>query len=207
MSTGNGKPVGHNRIAGKLSVPLANHANGQPKNGQQRQSSEHNGAGSFLPLPTFADSPSSNGQDAKGRFKKGNKASEGNPFARRAARLRTIALAAVTDQDVRAVVQKLLGQAKAGDVAAAKLLLAYVIGKPTQAVDPDRVDLDEFRLLDEYPTPAKVIRLLLDGLPPDLVVDLARDVLPKTPKRLAKALFKNDRKQQILGEQRARIEK
>jgi hypothetical protein len=37
-------------------------------------------------------------------------------------------------------------KAKEGDVAAAKLVLAYAIGKPTEAVNPDTVDLEEWRL-------------------------------------------------------------
>jgi len=55
---------------------------------------------------------------------KGNKASRGNAFARRTARLRSIAVDAVTEDDVRAVMRKLAEQAKAGDAAAAKLVLA-----------------------------------------------------------------------------------
>ena len=39
--------------------------------------------------------------------------------------------------------------AKKGDVAAAKLLLSYVLGQPTPAVDPDRVDVHELRTIHE----------------------------------------------------------
>jgi hypothetical protein len=39
-----------------------------------------------------------------------------------------------------------------GDIAAGKVLLGYLIGKPAEAVDVDRVDLDELKLLAEAPT-------------------------------------------------------
>jgi len=82
-----------------------------------------------------------------------------------------------------------------------------VIGRPTEAVNPDRLDLEEFRLLEECPTPAKVIRLLLDGLPPTTVVDFVRRHLPDTEKRVAKAVFKDDQTKEVLRERRARTER
>ena len=41
---------------------------------------------------------------------------------------------------------KLVEMAKEGDVAAARLVLSYTVGKPTEAVDPDRLDVEEFSL-------------------------------------------------------------
>jgi hypothetical protein len=79
------------------------------------------------------------GRDAKGRFVQGNKVARGNPFARRMARLRSRALAAVSGQDLEAIVRQLVAAAKAGDVAAAKVLLPYVLGRPPETVDPDRL--------------------------------------------------------------------
>jgi hypothetical protein len=209
MSAANGKTVERNRIAGKLRVPLSTVAGGRPKNGHHRQSSRRNGASRIAPTPllTTSDGRPKNGHDAQGRFTKGNKASRGNAFSRRTAALRAIALDAVTEEDVRAVMRKLIEQAKTGDAAAAKLLLAYVIGRPTEAVNPDRVDLEEFRMLEECPTPAKVIRLLLDSLPPATVVDLVREHLPDTAKRVAKKIFQGDLTEQVLREQRARTGK
>ncbi len=40
-------------------------------------------------------------------------------------------------------------KAEAGDVAAAKLILQYTVGKPAEAVEPDRVEIDEHRLRTE----------------------------------------------------------
>jgi hypothetical protein len=79
------------------------------------------------PVDTVSDGAGSNGHDANGRFTKGNRCASGNPFARRMARLRSLFLDAVSDDDLRDVARKLVEQAKGGDTAAAKVLLAYVI--------------------------------------------------------------------------------
>jgi hypothetical protein len=79
------------------------------------------------------------GRDARGRFAPGNKVARGNPFARRMARLRARALAAVSGPDLEAIVRQLVAAAQAGDVAAAKVLLPYLLGRPPEAVDPDRL--------------------------------------------------------------------
>ncbi len=123
------------------------------------------------------DSPN-NGQEPKGRFTKGNKASRGNAFARRVAGC----LPSRWTRDGRGYARSCgsCSLTKAGDAAAAKLLLAYGIGLPTEAVNPDRVELEEFRLLKECPTPARVRQLLLDGLPPATVVDLVQEHFPDT---------------------------
>jgi hypothetical protein len=99
------------------------------------------------PLDTVADGPAasgSNGHDANGRFTKGNRCAVGNPFARRMARLRSVLLDAVSDDDLRAVARKLVEQAKGGDTAAAKVLLAYVVGRPAGVVNPDTLDQEEW---------------------------------------------------------------
>jgi len=84
-----------------------------------------------------------NGRDASGRFAKGNPGGPGNPFARRVAAIRSALLDAVDDGGIDQVAHGLLQAAKAGDVAAAKLLLSYTIGQPMAATNPDRLDLDE----------------------------------------------------------------
>ena len=40
----------------------------------------------------------------------------------------------------------MVDKAEAGDVAAAKLVLQYTVGKPAEAVEPDRIELDDHRL-------------------------------------------------------------
>jgi hypothetical protein len=90
-------------------------------------------------LPSNSGDNGSTGRDAQGRFVPGNTVARGNPFARRMARLRSRALAAVSGPDLEAIVRQLVASAKAGDVAAAKVLLPYLLGRPPEAVDPDRL--------------------------------------------------------------------
>ena len=62
---------------------------------------------------TTAPSPNGpNGRDTQGRFTKGNPGGPGNPYALQAGRLRSAMLKAVTEDDIRAVVAKLVELAK-----------------------------------------------------------------------------------------------
>jgi hypothetical protein len=98
------------------------------------------------PAPETASSnPTPSGRDARGRFAKGNPGGPGNPFARRVAALRSALLDSISAEDLAAIVRALIAKAQAGDVAAAKLIFAYVLGKPAQAVDPDRLDSEEWQ--------------------------------------------------------------
>jgi hypothetical protein len=89
------------------------------------------------------------GRDGKGRFTKGNAGGPGNPFARRSAAARKACCEAVSHQDLVEIARALKDRARAGDVAAAKLALAYVVGKPTDVVEPDTLDLQEFQQYEE----------------------------------------------------------
>jgi hypothetical protein len=119
-----------------------------------------------------------NGRDASGRFVKGNPGGPGNPFARRAAQLRRVLSMAVSDEDIEAVAHVLLEKAKAGDVAAARLLLSYAIGQPTAAVDPDTLDQQEWAIFRQVPVPAPEVERLLHDVPIDFACELARALVP-----------------------------
>jgi hypothetical protein len=84
-----------------------------------------------------------NGRNSDGSFAKGNPGGPGNPHGRRVARLRSLMLDAVTDDDLKEIVTSMVSQAKAGDAAATKLLLSYLVGKPVDAPDPDRLAVAE----------------------------------------------------------------
>ncbi len=56
---------------------------------------------------------------------------------------------AVSERDIAAIIQKLVAEAKGGDVSAAREVLTRVLGKPTDPANPDRIDLDEKQLNDE----------------------------------------------------------
>lgn len=95
-------------------------------------------------VPGEQKSADANGRDAQGRFALGNGGGPGNPFARQVAGLRQTLLNCVTPDDMQAVAQRLLALAKEGNLQAIKLLLAYTVGKPQPAPDPDRLDQDEW---------------------------------------------------------------
>ena len=103
--------------------------------------------GTILGMANSTPSPSpngSNGRDSCGKFAKGNSGGPGNPYARRVAQMRSIIAAEFTDEDVHQVLRKLVEMAKNGDLAAAKLLLSYAVGRPVEpACDPDHVDAQE----------------------------------------------------------------
>jgi hypothetical protein len=103
--------------------------------------------GSPDPEPT----PREDGRDDNGRFTKGNKGGFGNPFARRTAAFRRALAEAVNEEMIAAVVRKLAELALAGDVAAIKLFLAYTVGKPAPAANPDTLDVEEYRQLLQEP--------------------------------------------------------
>jgi hypothetical protein len=126
---------------------------GDTNNGQPRATAKP--ATDAEPAPAAAD-----GRDSRGRFTQGNRGGPGNPFARKVAKLRSALLSAVSEDDVQAIGRRLARQAKKGDVAAAKVLLAYLIGKPAETTDPDRVDVDELQLYEEYPDGAAIGRAL-----------------------------------------------
>jgi hypothetical protein len=68
-------------------------------------------------------------RDGRRRFAPGNKLGKGNPYHRRIARLRAELLRTVTPDDIRAIARALISAGRAGDVAAAKLVLERVCDK------------------------------------------------------------------------------
>jgi hypothetical protein len=117
-------------------------------------------------------------RDGNGRFVEGNPGGPGNPFARRVAALRKVLLSAITHEDIEAMTRLLLDRAKGGDVAAIKLLLAYVVGKPVEAVDPDQLDADEWKFYRQRWTTAEELGQILAGLPPGMACAIVRTVVP-----------------------------
>ena len=87
---------------------------------------------------------STSGRDPRGRFAAGNPGGPGNPFARRVGALRSALVKCVQEEDIAAVARALIEKARNGDIAAAKLLFGYVLGKPSEAVNPDRLDAQEW---------------------------------------------------------------
>ena len=83
---------------------------------------------------TDTSSPNGSGRDQHGRFAKGNAGGPGNPYAAKVARLRAALLAAVTEDDVREIVERLVRLAKEGDTVAVRELFLRTLGRP---LEPD----------------------------------------------------------------------
>ena len=92
-------------------------------------------------------------RSANRRFTLGNQGGPGNPFARQVAEIRKLLLSTVPGEELAKVLLAMLEKAKAGDVAAAKLVLQYTAGKPAEAVEPDRIELEDHRLRTESLVP------------------------------------------------------
>lgn len=80
------------------------------------------------------------GRTPGGRFAPGNRGGPGNPHAATVAKLRAAILAAVTPEDIGAIIRALVHRAKGGDMAAIRELLDRAIGKPTDAGVAERLD-------------------------------------------------------------------
>jgi hypothetical protein len=80
------------------------------------------------------------GRTPGGRFAPGNAGGPGNPHAGTVSKLRAAILAAVTPEDIEAIVRALVHRAKGGDLGAARELLDRAIGKPTDADLSERID-------------------------------------------------------------------
>ena len=74
-----------------------------------------------------------NGRDEHGRFLPGHAGGPGNPYAKQVAKLRSGLLGAVTEDDIREIVQKLIAMAKEGDIAAAREVLLRTLGRPVES--------------------------------------------------------------------------
>jgi hypothetical protein len=118
------------------------------------------------------------GHDSKGRFTRGNKGGPGNPHARRCAHLRQLLLDRISEDDLRAIAAKLAEKAKAGDLGAIRLVLSYTVGKPAASVDPDRLDVDEFELLQQQTRDLEEAIRPLNGIPAGVACDLMSVAVP-----------------------------
>lgn len=79
----------------------------------------------FDPLP-------SSGRLANGQFAPGNRLGKatGTKVGNRMRKHREDIVGAVSDEDMRRIISSMVAKAKRGDLAAARLVLAYVVGPP-----------------------------------------------------------------------------
>jgi len=118
------------------------------------------------------------GRDQTGRFAKGNRGGPGNPFARKVAELRRMLVNSVTPEDIGKVARVLVEQAMDGDVASAKLLFQYTLGKPDTVADPDYVDVDDWKLLVQSCCRAEEMGRIMTGVPVDMATKLTSIAWP-----------------------------
>jgi hypothetical protein len=123
-----------------------------------------------------APGPSDRGPD--GRFVAGNRAGPGNPHARHCARMLDLFRTCISDQDMVHLFRVLYEKAMHGDVSAAKLVLAYKIGKPAPCPNPDAIDRDEWDHYQQDAIEPREMELVLGSLPTRVGNDLARTALP-----------------------------
>jgi hypothetical protein len=100
------------------------------------------------------------------------------PFARRTAKLRQALMDVVTDEDIKDIMAMLLFKAKSGDVAAAKVLLSYTVGKPGPAVDPDGLDRAEAQRWEDDMVSKQAVERILNDVPAEVVALMARYSVP-----------------------------
>jgi hypothetical protein len=87
--------------------------------------------------------PAANGHRApNGRFLPGNPGGPGNPFVKQVAALKGALYESLTPHDIRAIMQKMRDRALAGDVAAARLVLEYTLGRPVQGSTASALDAE-----------------------------------------------------------------
>ncbi len=94
----------------------------------------------------------------------------GNPYMRRVAELRRAVVDAVNPCDMETIGQLLMSRALVGHLPSTKLLFRYVLGKPTRPPDPDTLDLDEFRRLQQSPVTGQALNDALGAMPHDRAV-------------------------------------
>jgi hypothetical protein len=129
--------------------------------------------------PAAKDAKEPGGRNDKGQFTAGNRFGRGNPFTRKLGAMRSAFLDAVTPADIQKLAAALLKMAIAGNLDAARLLLAYGIGKAGAAVNPDEADLHEFALLARRPDKDE-LREVLFKRNPGLAAELAPGIGPQS---------------------------
>jgi hypothetical protein len=115
---------------------------------------------------------------------RGNPGGPGNPFRRRLSAYRRAICEVATDEDLKDLTRQMLARARSGDWAAATLALAYIVGKPAAATDPDADDVHEWQLRRQMPVTPHEIDRVLHGIPADVACAIVERLWPYTVKRI-----------------------
>jgi hypothetical protein len=148
------------------------------------------------PRPDSTNTFSSNGRDHKGRFARGNAGGPGNPFARQVGRLRKALLDCLTEEAMVEIGRKLIELAREGDVQAIRLLFSYTLGKPAEAVSPDRLDLDEWECLGQAAQIQRELPGMMTIPDPELPLEMVRAVRPAVARDMARMMHEVSKEQE-----------
>src|SRR5262245_40912139 len=135
--------------------------------------------------PRNTEVPDYRGTD--GRFITGNPGGPGNPFARRVAHIKRRLLERLTDDKLDALIDKLIDLGIEGDVAAAKVVLQYALGKPVEQPHPDRLDADEVEAFRANATTNRA-QEMVQATPARPFLAVARELLPSQGAKVFKQL-------------------
>jgi hypothetical protein len=123
-------------------------------------------------------------RSANGRFAPGNPGGPGNPFGRQVVGLKKVVLTKITEERMGEMVEVMFARAIAGDMTAARILMQYSLGKPAEAIDPDRVDIDDFKVREEAAIPLDRCTDMLERLSAKYVNIIAEHVWPCAQQRI-----------------------
>jgi hypothetical protein len=84
----------------------------------------------------------------------------------------------ISDGEMVQIYRVLYEKAANGDTSAAKLIVAYKIGKPLPAADPDSIDRDEWEHYQKDAVEPEAMKSVLGSLPARVGNDIARTALP-----------------------------
>ena len=132
--------------------------------------------------------PPSSDRTAAGQFARGNPGGPGNPFARQVAALRQTVVSFLTPERLERILLAVLEKAARGDLAAARLLLAYGLGKPGPTVDPDRLDAQEWAGFKETADMMREMPQLLGAPDPELPLKAVRATRPVLAQEIGRKL-------------------
>jgi hypothetical protein len=94
------------------------------------------------------------------------------------AALRSRLLRLVTPEDFDLIAQQLLRLARGGNLAAIKLLFSYVIGRPTDWVDPDTLDRQEYEQYERELSVLETLPQVVQAPTPDLALTIVHAARP-----------------------------
>lgn len=117
-----------------------------------------------------------------GRFAPGNKCGKGNPHVRKLSAMRQAFAEVIDESRLRNLAENIYQRSLAGDMVAAKLLMSYVVGKPVEAVNPDKLDLEEWQLLQQSPTYSELMAYLGFTVSPAIATDVISNDQPTSVK-------------------------